>query len=396
MRLLVFHRTPAPVGGGANQFVMDLLPRLRAAGLEIALVHTREAKSTFRGTGYLFDELKDLRPLAGKERARLDAIVEDFQPDIVQMHDVPNVHVDFCLHGKVPVFRCVHNHQSYCSGSNMTWQFPLQGCSERHGRRCLVRHWVCRCGSLNPVSNILRYATIRQNLEALRKATGVQAMSHAVGENLLRNGVDPARFHLLPAPVPAPRIDPASARAKNGRRMVLHVGGLLTKKGVWVALRTLRVLPEDCDLAFAGGGAEGAALESHVRHRGLGHRVRIYSDPTPDDWQQLYAQASLVIMPSLWNEPLGLAGLRAFAFGKPVVAFRAGGIPDWIQHGISGILIPPSQRRTFPSVVASLLREPERLALMGANAKVRWENSHRMESHIEKLLEAYRAATDKA
>ncbi len=393
MKILFFHKTPSGTGGGASQYVMDILPRIRAEGHSVALVHSRDTPSEFRGTGYLFEEINEARVLNEKARARLEAIVEDFVPDLVQMHQVPNHHIDSFLHGKVPVFRFIHHHQNYCSGENMTWKLPLQICGKAHGRTCLLRHIASRCGSRNPAVNIMRFRRVGQRLEILRRATRIQTLSPQIRDNLLLNGIPPDKIEVLPAPVAEPL--PLPPAAFQGRRMVLHVGGLMSKKGIWVAIRTLREMPDDCDLVFAGGGEDLPRVEEHVRRRGLGGRIRIFPHVSEVEWAKLYHRCELVIMPCLWNEPLGLAALRATAYRKPVAAIAAGGISTWLEDGINGILLPLAQRQQFPTAVGQLLRQPELLWKYGENARKMWEEKHRMESHLAALLASYQEVLKK-
>src|SRR6185436_2822112 len=54
------------------------------------------------------------------------------------------------------------------------------------------------------------------------------------------------------------------------------------------------------------------------------------------------AQASVLAVPSVWPEPFGLVGLEAAARGGPAVAFDTGGIRQWLQHEVSGLLVPPA------------------------------------------------------
>lgn len=394
MKILFFHSTSASTGGGANPYVFDILPRLRQAGHEVALVHARDSNSYFRGTGYIFDELKVVRSLTPKAKARLNAIIDDFRPDIVQCHHVPNFYVDEHLHSVVPVVRFIHDHKAYCSGENMTWRLPLQNCHKAHGQACLLRHYVCRCGSRNPLQNFLRYQRVEGFLKALRSSAHLQVLTEEMRRNLVINGIEMSKIQVLPSPVPSPIGRPSSATS-NGRRMVLHVGGLLSKKGIWVAIRTLRAFPADCDLVFAGSGAESSAMEDHIKNRGLGDRVRVFSELSPEEWGQLYHQASLVIMPCLWNEPLGLVALRAMAYGKPVVAYRNGGLTEWVEDGVNGILVSLEKRNQFQEKVGALLRAPEELRRMGENARRLWQEKHRMGSHLDALLAGYQSLIKK-
>lgn len=156
-----------------------------------------------------------------------------------------------------------------------------------------------------------------------------------------------------------------------------------------MVVRMVRRLPGDVQLVFAGGGAERSLLESHVRRRGLGSRVRIVGEPTPEQWSLLYREATLVVMPVLWNEPLGLEGLGAMAYGKPVVAFDTEGIREWLTDGETGVCVPFGRRVAFRDAVTELLGDRERLRTMGRRARDVWDRKFRPEGHIAALVTHY-------
>ena len=369
-----------------NRMVVDTIRRLRRAGHEVALVHARGA-GQLEGTGYIYDDL-DRRLLPRDRNAlRLEAIIEDFAPDIIQLHGVGNTLLDGWLAARRPTVRCVHNHEFYCSGRRLTLGRPVTPCARAHGRACCAAHVLRGCGSWNPAINYVRYRNVTRSLAALRSLHGVQVMSGTVRRQLLANGLAEEKITVLPPYAPPP---PESRHGTmSSLRTILHVGGLLGQKGVWMVVRMVRELPRDVQLVFAGGGEEREMLEAHVRRRALGSRVRIVGEPTPEQWSLLYREADLVVMPVRWNEPLGLEGLGAMAHGKPVVAFATEGIRQWLSDGETGVLVPFGDRRGFRQAVHSLLGDPERLRRYGRRAREVWGGNFRPERHINALLEHY-------
>jgi glycosyltransferase involved in cell wall biosynthesis len=318
---------------------------------------------------------------------RLEAILEDFAPDVIQLHGVGNTLLDGWLAARKPTVRFVHNHDFYCSGRRLTLQRPSGPCLRAHGRGCCASHFMRGCGSWNPALNWVRYKAVGRSLAALSALHGLQVMSGTVRRQLILNGVPEAKVVSLPpyAPVPAP----TRHGEMSSLRTILHVGGLLGQKGVWMVVRMADELPRDVQLVFAGGGREREMLEAHVRRRGLGSRVRIVGEPTPEQWSLLYREASLVVMPVLWNEPLGLDGLGAMAYGKPVVAFATEGIGQWLADGETGVSVPFGERRAFRDAVRSLLDDRPRLQTMGRRAQEVWREKFRPENHLAALVAHY-------
>lgn len=391
MKILFLNRVAAPVEGGMNQYVLDVAARLRTAGETVALVHARNPPSQFHGTGYVFDHLDQFTPDSHEVFVRLEAILEDFQPDLVQLHGVSNAALLPWLAKRLPTVQFVHNHRYYCSGGDMTWRRPRRLCHRPHGRSCLVNHAACGCGTGNPARTWMRFRAVGRELAALRTLRGIQVASPVIRENLERNGIDPARITLLPlyAPEPADERRPMAV----GRRMVLHVGGLLKKKGAWLMLRGLDRLPPDVELVFAGGGELESELCGEIHRRGLGGRVRVMGELDPHGWSALLHQVTLVVMPSRWNEPLGLPGLQAMAHGKAVVAFRSEGVAGWLQDGVNGVTVPFNNAPAFLRAVRELLDTPPRLTEMGRRGLDLWKDQFQPATHITRLRKYYRRIT---
>jgi len=389
MRILMLNETAAPVGGEMNYYVTDVAARLRASGDSVALVHSRQPKSEFRGTGYIFDHLRKMEASGEEVRIRLEAIVDDFKPDVIQIHGVPNMALDPWLAARAPTVRWIHNHRYYCSGLAMTWAWPRRTCERAHGARCLAAHGLHGCGSLDPVRNLVRYHRVDASLAALRALPGLQVASAMMAENLVRNGIERSRVEHLPL-YAAPAGEPKKPLLNSKRRFLLYPGGLVRRKGVWLLVRGLKKLPSDVDLVFAGGGGPlEHALNEYVARQALSERVRIMGSVSPGKWSQLFQQASAVVMPSLWNEPLGLAGIHAMAHGKPVIAFRGSGIDEWLEDGQTGVAIPFGERSAFMPAVAALLDDPKRLQTLGSQAYGRWKERFQPEHHLERLRGYY-------
>ena len=393
MRILLLNEVAAFTGGEMNYYVTDVATRLAATGDTVALVHGRVPRSEYRGTGYLFDHLRRMGASREEVRVRLEAILDDFAPEVIQIHGVPNLALDAWLARRAPTLRWVHNHQLYCSGQRMTWAWPRRVCTREHGPGCLAAHLTRGCGSPNPADNLVRYRQVSRSLAHLRTLPGIQVASRMMADNLIHNGIDPARIRYTPLYAPAPE---ATVRPPQ-RPFILHAGGLVRQKGVWLMLRLLQRLDPAVDIVFAGGsGPLETPLREAVARQGLSKRVRIVGEVSLAQWSRLFSQASLVAVPSLWNEPLGLAGLYAMAHGKPVVAFRCAGINEWLEDGVTGVAVPFGQQATFIEATARLLENPARCEQLGARALEHWKARFRPEHHLEALRNTYRHALETA
>jgi type III pantothenate kinase len=112
----------------------------------------------------------------------------------------------------------------------------------------------------------------------------------------------------------------------------------------------------------------------------------------PDELSQQLADASVVVMPSLWPEPFGLVGIEAFAAGRPAVASATGGIGDWLTDGVSGLAVPPADEVALAGALRELLGDAERQRQMGRAGRDTVQERFTREHHVAALLDAYAAA----
>ena len=151
---------------------------------------------------------------------------------------------------------------------------------------------------------------------------------------------------------------------------VVSVGNLRPAKGHLVLVDAFAEVARRAPaarLALVGDGPLRQEVEARVQALGLSGRVQL-KGPVDDVWPEL-AAADIFVMPS-HREPLGIAVLEAMAAGLPVVASRVGGLPELVEAGVNGELVPPGDPLALASAVLAL--EPaERRAAMGDAARAK-------------------------
>ena len=109
------------------------------------------------------------------------------------------------------------------------------------------------------------------------------------------------------------------------------------------------------------------------------------------DVESVYHTADVIVVPSRWQEPLGLINLEAGACHKPVVATRVGGIPEVIEDGMNGYLVEPGDIEALANRVKNLITDPSLRARMGeaGRANVEEKFTERLVREFERLLLTY-------
>jgi glycogen(starch) synthase len=144
---------------------------------------------------------------------------------------------------------------------------------------------------------------------------------------------------------------------------LLSVGKFETKKGHDVLIESYeRIAPSHPDLwlvIIGGSGHALAACQARVAASPFSERMLLYCDVPHGSTLAAIARASLFAFPSR-REPFGIVILEAAALATPVVASRVGGIPEIIQDGHSGVLVPPDDVAALAAALHRMLIDRER------------------------------------
>ena len=172
----------------------------------------------------------------------------------------------------------------------------------------------------------------------------------------------------VPAFSPPEREAPA-----DGRLAVLSVGRLVAVKGQGVLIEAIARLARDgadVTLTLVGDGPRRPALERLARRYGVADRVQFAGRVGQDDISAHYAAADVFCLSS-FAEGVPVVLMEAMASGVPVVATRINGIPELIEDGESGILVPPGRADLLAAALRDMLGDGSRRAALAAAGRER-------------------------
>jgi len=228
----------------------------------------------------------------------------------------------------------------------------------------------------------------------------VVVISRGIGDVLEREGVDAARMACVRSAIDTSRYaGRACDRAAFTRAFELPddapVGGviaqLIPRKGHRLLIEAmpgiLRAHPR-LSFVFFGQGPQRQALERQCRELGLDEHVRFAGFRT--DLEQWLPCLDLVVHPAQM-EGLGIALLQAAACGRPVVAVRAGGMPEAVRDGETGVLVEAGDVAGLGAAVSGLLDEPARARRMGEAGAAMVAREFGVDAMVEGNLAVYRA-----
>ena len=234
-------------------------------------------------------------------------------------------------------------------------------------------------------------ARIRQ--AALRRVRMILGVSHGILAVYPRRLVPPEKsrvVHSLPPPLAAARDEEARAERRSlglgTAPLVLYAGKVSLGKGAMVFLESLdgvRAAVPGVHFVMAGKGEVHVPTSPGLHVLGSVEQTRLFA---------LYRAADVIVVPSVWPEPLSRVLLEAMRFARPVVATAVGGTPEVVEHGVTGLLVPRRDPEALAKAVSELLLDPARRAAMGRAAAQRADLLFNEEALVGKLLAVYSSA----
>jgi L-malate glycosyltransferase len=211
-----------------------------------------------------------------------------------------------------------------------------------------------------------------------RRASRIIAVSEAVKRVLVRGGLSPKQIDVVPdgtdvnrPPLPATRATLRQLGVPAGAPLVVQVAQLVGHKDPLTFVRAMRTVIDSVPGAHAllvGEGPLRATATEEARRLRVDGQVHFTG--YRDDADSLLAAADVVVLSSR-EEGLGSVLLDSLVFGRPVAATMAGGIPEIVADGETGLLVPIENPQALGQAIARLLGDPDLRQRMGASARAR-------------------------
>ena len=201
-------------------------------------------------------------------------------------------------------------------------------------------------------------------------------------------GVDTAAF--------APAVVTGSDELLHGRPLLIGTSkGLAATYGIDILLRAFALLPacapdgRPLGLRLLGTGPQAAAYQDLSATLGLQQRVEFAGGITHAEMPAALQQLDIFVAPSR-QESFGVSVLEASACAKPVVASRVGGLPEVVQHGVTGLLVPPNDVPALAAALKQLVQDAPLRAALGAAGRLMVEERYRWDACVDTMVAAYR------
>jgi N-acetyl-alpha-D-glucosaminyl L-malate synthase BshA len=229
---------------------------------------------------------------------------------------------------------------------------------------------------------------------AITGSDAVTAVSHSLAHEAS------SLFRLPPVPVIPNFIDPTflppahtaqrRPRSNNDRQeaVLVHVSNFRPVKRATDCIRILDLLRHrhPCRLLMVGQGPDLPAARELARSLGLSSRIDFVGEQ--HDVAGWLAAADILLLPSQ-AEAFGMAALEAMATGLPVVASHAGGLPEVVEDGVSGRLLPVGDLQAMADAILELLKDPDLANALGEKGRRRARDLFSPDLVVPRYLDLY-------
>lgn len=370
------------VKGGSERYYFDLQRELAARGHEVAVfasAHPDNEPSPWSGDFAPHADYHGAGPLRSFGLARdvvhnaaaaaaLERLLTRFRPDVAHLHNIhhqlsPSILEPLSRRG-IPIVQTLHDYKWVCPA----YLFHSRGevCTRcgpgaRFGpvltRRCLH-------GSFT--KSAVAYVELTRSWRRgdAERVDAFLAPSRFLLEQVVAHGLPADRVRHEPYFIREGDYRPAEVPGAG----LLYAGRLAREKGLGALFAALARTAPGVRLEVAGGGPLEAELRREAAERRL--PVTFLGHLAAPELHAAVRRARAVVVPSLWYENFPYAVLEALALGVPVVASATGGVPEMIEEGETGHLVPPGDPEALARVLdAVVARSAEAAAEMGRRAR---------------------------
>jgi|YNPBryantNP2012_1023418.scaffolds.fasta_scaffold00638_17 glycosyltransferase involved in cell wall biosynthesis len=392
MKILFINETSG-FAGGLEQYLFALSKALWQQGHHCILIYSKNSGKNSDQFGRYFSSKYQINFSNSPDfdYPAWQTILHDESPDIAFLHKVSDWRIISEANRSLPTVRMIHDVQPFCLSSRKYHYFSGKLCNRKIGCHCYLFPGCYRIarGKLARIAhnNLCR---TRKELKATSRLDQIIVASHYMKNQLTLNGCKGTRLIVLPLFVES--LTCGGSEISNKNNLILFIGNINNGKGLDLLLRALKLVTAPFKFVIIGNGKALHANQKLAEKLGLASKTKFAGWLPQQEIKSYYQQAAMLAMPSRWPEPFGLVGLEAMAHAVPVIGFKVGGIPDWLEDGKNGFLIERGNIRQMAEKIDLLLTDKalnQRLGEYGRQCAI---TKYNVDNYINKLIAIFEQA----
>ncbi len=305
--------------------------------------------------------------------------------DIVHFFNITSI-----AYTKKPSFATINSYINFCPKGNLFYreESVCEGCGPMKFIGCLTHsdyvggYRLKGFLKFNPAFWLALYRDYQKRKKDLKKVDHFFSLSEFINRMLVGNGISRERITKV---VNMPDISISHRKVDIASRgvTIVYIGSLDKIKGVDMLIRAFNRLDVDATLAIVGDGPERERLQKMA-----GHKIKFLGRIPHETVHSVYRQADVVVVPSLWPEPLSRVLLEAAYFDKPIIATKVGGSPEVVKDGYNGMLVEPEEKE-LKIALERMISDEELRNSMCSNMKEFYRKNLSEENIVQSILDAY-------
>ena len=389
--VLILGEYPPPFGGVAIH-IRSFVPYLLQKGYNIQIVSAGKTPGLESYEGFSVHRLTHNRAASAKKIIRrIPSVTKDFIKTRFATADFLKAEV--IASAAEPL---VEEADLICAYHIFPWGFAGAMLAEKYKKPLCLVHF----GEVYASEPYYR-KNIRQVNFITERSSEIVAASEHCARSLGMLGIE-YDVKVVPMGVDLESLNPSKDREKIRDRygikptdpVVLYLGRMHRNLGLHTVLEAIPKFSGQAKTIIEVASGELTDAANEIARR-FPDQVFVAPDFPFEDLSGFYGASDVVVAPSPDNRPcMGLAIKEAMASGKPVVACDIGGIPEAVDHGVTGLLVPTENAESLAQSVTQLLDDPKKRQLMGENGRLRAadlfsveKTNQRLESIFSRILQ---------
>lgn len=325
-------------------------------------------------------------------RSKMESFLRNYTPDIAHFHIFQH-QISVSTFGPlkkrgIPIILTVHDLKPMCANYKM--YVNGQVCEACKGKK-YINCFKNRCTHGSAAKSLIN--TVEMYFHQARGyydwVDQYITVSKFYRDKMLEWGFPESQVTYLPNYIDFAKIPPQSQAGDH----VLYFGRLSEEKGVEQILAEAK-RNTDIPHVIAGTGPAEEALRKQASAQALTN-VEFVGFQSGQALEDLIANSRMTVVPSIWYENCPMSVLESFAYGKPVVGSRIGGIPELIREGVDGATFAVGNAGEFAQAVRKFWDDPDLAVKAGKAGKDKIEQRFNKDAHYDQLIAIYNAAIER-
>ena len=388
--------------GGTEEYIASLANIVAPMGISSHLLYDGIHGSM--ASGIFHREIKGLGNRNGDSELgdRILRAVEEIDPDIVYVHNIFDGRAMKSLDKpgrNYLIIWYIHDHFPTClTELRATREEVNIVCDRALSHACLsnIESGLCVKRHQDRTFSEKDLSARLELLASLRNADAIVVVSNYMKRVLSKNLPDiEDKIYVLPRQVRESQVE--SDRQNNKSPVIVFSGRITEEKGLHLAIEALGKLNIEREILFKIAGVVETEnywqrclkLAENVERKNLAIKIEYQGHLSYQEVDALYAEADLVVVPSIWGEPLGAVAAEAMRNGAAVVASNVGGIDTWVIPEETGLLVEPDVD-SLAEAIARLLSDSDLRDRLATTGQTLIKTKFTAKEHIKVFSEVIR------